>query len=308
MANETTSSTLSNQIAAAYDRVSNFALREVPVFVPFATKKAGSLTNPGTPVTFHIWTDLAAQTSALNEVTDVTPVQLGSSTVTVTPAEHGMTTVTTAKLRADTMLPTFNADQANIVAYNMALSVDNLARTALEGTTNEIIIDGTTEGALTAADKLTAASVRAQNAEIVSDNVLPIGSEYVWIAHPHVTYDLKSETGDGAWVAPKQYVDTAGIYNNEVGTFGGFRFIETNRASITADGGSGTVDTYRNYILGQEALAMAESIPVGMVPGPVTDYLKRLVPLGWYGYFGFDTFRDEAARVLVCASSIGANA
>lgn len=307
MANETTTSTLSDQIAAAYDRLSNFALREIPVFTPFATKKAGSLTNPGTPVTFHIWTDMAAQTSALNEVTDVTPVQLGSSTVTVTPAEQGMTTVTTAKLRADTMLPSFNADQANIVAYNMAISVDNLARTALEGTTNEIIIDGGTEAALTAADTLTAAKVREQDAELENDNVMPFGSNYVWIGHPHVLYDLKDETGDGAWISPHQYVDTSNIYNNEVGTFGNFRFISSNRASISADAGASAVDTYRSYLLGQEALAEAVSIPVGMVPGPVTDYLKRLVPLGWYGYFGFDTFRDEAARVLVSASSLGAN-
>ena len=88
MANETTTTTLSNQIAAAYDTTARFALRSIPVFDQFATVKAGSLTNPGTPVTFHIWTDLATQTSTLNEVTDVTPVQLGSSTVTVTPAER----------------------------------------------------------------------------------------------------------------------------------------------------------------------------------------------------------------------------
>ena len=303
----TQSSSLSDQIAAAYDTVSNFALREVPIFAPFATKKAGSLTNPGTPVTFHIWTDIAAQTSALNEVTDVTPIALGSTTTTVTPAEQGMTTVTTAKLRADTMLPSFNSDQANIVAYNMALSVDNLARTALGGTANVVTVDGGAINALTGTDILTADFVRQQDAELEAANVMPLGDGYVWIAHPHVLYDLKSETGDGAWVSPAQYVNTDRIWNNEVGKFAGFKFISTNRALLTADEGSTTTDTYRSYLLGQEALAEAVSIPVGMVPGPVIDYLKRLVPLGWYGYFGFDTFRDDAARVVVSASSIGAN-
>jgi N4-gp56 family major capsid protein len=307
MANETTSSTLSNQIAAAYDTTARFALRSVPVFDQFATVKAGSLTNPGTPVTFHIWTDLAAQTTALNEVTDVTPVQLGSSTKDVTPAEQGMTTVTTAKLRADTMLPAFNSDQANIVAYNMAISVDTLARTALEGSSNEVTVDGGAENALTAGDVFTADFVRQQHAELVDGNVMPIGDSYVMVIHPHVAYDLKSETGDGAWVAPSQYVNTEKIWNNEIGKFAGFKFLESNRASITADGGASAVDTYRAYALGQEALAKAVSIPVGIVPGPITDYLKRLVPLGWYGYFGYDTFRDEAARILVSASSIGAN-
>lgn len=308
MAGETTSSSLSNQIAAAYDTVSNFALREVPIFRPFATKKAGSLTNPGTPVTFHIWTDLAATTGTLNEVTDVTPVALGSSTVTVTPAERGMTTVRTAKLRADTMLPTFEADVANIVAFNMAISIDNFARDALEGSTNEVTVDGGAESALLATDILTADFVRRQHAIMTGDNVMPIGDGFVWIGHPHVLYDLKSETGDGAWVSPAQYVNTDKIYNNEIGKFAGFKFIETNRASISADAGDTNVDTYRSYALGQEALAEAVSIPVGLVPGPVTDYLKRLVPLGWYGYLGWDTFRDDAARIIVSASSIGDNA
>lgn len=307
MAGETSSSTLSAQIAAAYDTTARFALREVPIFDQFASVKAGSLTNPGTPVTFHVWTDLAVVTTALNEVTDVTPVQLGSATKTVTPKEQGMTTVTTAKLRTDTMLPAFNSDQANIVAFNMALTVDTLARMALDGTTEESYVGQATEAAITASNILTADVVRQEHANIVTANVMPFGSDYIWVAHPHAAYDLKSETGDGAWIGPAQYVNTEKVFNNEVGKFGGFKFIESTRALLTADAGASAVDTYRNYLIGQEALAKAVSIPVGIVPGPVIDYLKRLVPLGWYGYFGYDTFRDEAARVVISASSMGAN-
>lgn len=307
MAGETTTSSVSNQIAAAYDTVAWFALRSVPVFDQFSSVKAGSLTNPGTPVTFHIWTDLALQTSALNEVTDVTPVALASTTTTVTPVEQGMTTVTTAKVRADSMLPAFEPGRANLVAYNMARSLDKLAQTALEGSSNEITVDGGAESALTAADVVTADFFRQQQAELVNDNVMPLGDGYAAIIHPHVAYDLKSETGDGAWVSPTQYVNTEKIYNNEIGKFAGFKFIESNLALVTTDGGASTVDTYRTYMLGQEALAKAVSIAPGIVPGPITDYLKRLVPLGWYGYLGWDTFRDEAARIGVSASSIGAN-
>lgn len=71
MAGETTTSVLTNQIAAAYDVVAYMALRDIPVFDQFATVKGGNLTNAGTPVTFHKWTDIDEQTSALNEVTDV---------------------------------------------------------------------------------------------------------------------------------------------------------------------------------------------------------------------------------------------
>jgi len=307
VAGETTTTSLSNQIAASYDVVGNFALRSDLIFDQFATVKPGSVTNPGTPVTFHFWTDIAEQTSALNEVTDVTPVALASTTTTVTPVEQGMTTVTTAKLRADTMLPAFDADRANLVAYNMSKSVDTLARTAFEGTSNEDYVGQASEAAILATNIITADEVRQEHANIVTAEAMPLAGGYGWVIHPHVSYDLKSETGDGAWVAPAQYVNIQSIYTNEIGTFAGFRFIESTRAKLSADAGDTNVDTYRNYIIGQEALAKAVSIPVGIKPGPVTDYLSRLVPLGWYGYLGYDTFRDAAARVLVCASSMGAN-
>jgi len=307
VAGETTTTSLSNQIAAAFDTVGSFALREDLVFDQFATKKAGSLTNPGTPVTFHRWTDIAEQITALNEVTDVTPVALASTLLTVTPVEQGMTTVATAKLRADTMLPAFDADRANLVAYNMSKSVDTLARTAFEGTTKETYVGQVAEANIVATDVITADVVRQEWANMSTDNVMALAGGFGWVIHPHVAYDLKKETGDGAWVAPAQYVNTDKIYTNEVGTFAGFRFIESTRASLSADAGNLLVDTYRNYLIGQEALAKAVAIPVGIKPGPVTDYLSRLVPLGWYGYFGYDTFRDEAARVVVCASSMGAN-
>ena len=304
----TGTSVLTNQVDVAYDTMARFALRAIPVFDQFSTVKAGSLTNPGTPVTFHIWTDMATQTATLNEITDVTPVSLGSTTTTVTPAEKGMTTVTTAKLRADTMLPAFEADRANLVAYNLARSVDELARDALDGTTDETYVGQASEAAILSTNIITADEFRKKRAALKTDNVLPMaGGNYVAIIHPEVAYDLKSETGDGAWVAPHQYVDTANIYNDEIGTFAGFRVLESDLCTLTADGGSTTVDTYRTYFLGQEALAKAVSIPPSIVPGPITDYLKRLVPLGWYGYFGHDTFRDVAAKVLVSASSIGDN-
>ena len=307
MANETTTSVLSGQVQTGYDVAAKFALRSIPIFDQFATVKAGSLTNPGDVVSFTIWTDIATQTSALNEVTDVTPVALASSAVTVTPLEYGMTTVTTAKLRSDTLLPAFSSDQVNVVAYNMANSLDVVCRTVMEASGTERWIGQASEAAITATDILTADEVRTEHAAIVGANVMPFGSDYAWVIHPDVAYDLKSETGDGAWIAPSQYVNTEKIYNNEIGKFAGFKFIESTRALLSADAGASAVDTYHNYIFGAENTAKAVSIAPGLVQGPITDYLKRLVPLGWYGYLGYDTFRAEASRLVLCASSIGAN-
>jgi len=306
VAGETTTTSVTNQVQTGYDLAADFALRSIPIFDQFTTVKTAD-TNPGDSITFHRWTEIAEQTSALNEVTDVTPVALASTLLTVTPVEQGMTTVTTAKVRSDTMLPGFSADQVNLVAYNMATSLDTVCRLVMDASGTERWIGQTSEAAITATDILTADEVRQEHAAIVGANVMPFGADYVWVAAPAVTYDLKSETGDGAWIAPAQYVNTDKVYNNEVGKFAGFKFIESNRVTLTADGGAGTVDTYHNYIFGAENTAKAVSTPPKIVQGPVTDYLMRLVPLGWYAYLGYDTFRAEASRLVLCASSIGAN-
>ena len=298
--------TVNDQVQTGYNLVADFALQKIPIFDQFTTVKTAD-TNTGSGITFHRWADLAETVSAIDEVTDVTPVALVSSAFEVTGAEYGSTTVTTAKLRASTMLPGFSADQVTLVARTMAFSIDTLARTEMETSTQEEFVGQSAENALTATDILTADEVRQQHAGAVTANIIPLGSDYVWVIHPHVAYDLKSETGDGAFIAPAQYVNTDKIYNNEIGKFAGFKFVESNRARLGADAGASTVDSYTNYIFGQDGVAKAVWQAPGLVQGPVTDYLMRLVPLGWYAHLGYGIFRDEAMRLLLCASSMGAN-
>ncbi len=307
MSNETQVSSVSAQVQTGYDLAADFALRSFPIFDQFTTLKSAD-TNVGSSITFHRWTEVAEQTSPLNEISDVTPVTLAQSTLSVSPIEYGMTTVTTARLRAMTMLPGFTADQVNLVAYNMATSLDTVCRLVMDASGEERWVGQSSEAAITSSDILTADQVRQEFAAIEADNVLPFGQDYVWVIHPQVSYDLKSETGDGAWIAPAQYVNTDKVYNNEIGKFAGFKFVTSNRCTLTSNGGSGNVDTYHNYIFGQENTAKAVLIAPKLVQGPVIDYLLRLVPLGWYALQGWDTFRSEASRLVLCASSIGDNA
>ena len=306
MANETTTTSVTNQVQTGYNLVADFALRAIPIFDQFASVKTAD-TNEGDSITFHRWVELPDTVTPLDEVTDVTPVALSSSTFSVTPLEYGSTTVTTAKVRSDTMLPGFSSDQVKLVARTMASTVDTLARTATETSTQEEFIGQSSLAAITATDILTADEVRQQHANAVTAEIEQLGDSFIWVLHPHMSYDLKSETGDGAFIAPAQYVNTDKVYNNEIGKFAGFKFVETSRALLSADAGASNVDAYWNYIFGADAVAKAVSTAPGIVQGPVTDYLMRLHPLGWYGYFGYGIFRNEAMRLVIGASSMGAN-
>lgn len=312
MADVFTSTTrLSNQVLTAYDRNAYFALRDRAIWDQFADVKPGNVTSPGSAVRFNIWTDLAVATTALSETVDVDAVGLSDSTITVTPAEYGNAVLVTLKLRTDNFLIGFDPDVANILAENLVKSIDEIAAATIDATATGTLewVTGTADGDLVSTNVITADLVRRNRARLVKANVAPkSGNLFVAVIHPDVAYDLKGETGDGAWIAPHQYVDTAAVYNDEIGTFAGFKFVESNRADLDEDAGSaGTESVYTTYFFGQQAIAKAEPIAPHMVMGPVTDHLNRFRPLGWYAYLGYGEFRADALRKLRSCSSIGTN-
>ena len=78
MAGETQLSSLSvDQVA--FDRLAYFALRSELLFDQAADVQPVAQAMPGTGVTFTIFSDIAAATSTLNEVTDVTTFPVSPS-------------------------------------------------------------------------------------------------------------------------------------------------------------------------------------------------------------------------------------
>jgi N4-gp56 family major capsid protein len=136
--------------------------------------------------------------------------------------------------------------------------------------------------------------------------------------HPDVSYDFRSATDAAAWRTPANNVNPQGIYNGEIGTFEGVRFVESPRAPLFADasnnsGSAGNIDVYGTLIMGRQALAKGISLggeygaQPTMVYGTVTDLLQRFRPVGWKHFVGYAVFRQEALRRIESASSIGAN-
>ncbi len=301
---------LTNQVITAYNRSAFFALRAGLVFDQLFNVKPGNLTSPGSPVKWVKWTEMTAVTAALNEITDPDAVALADSLITVTPAEYGNVVKVSTQIRQNDFLLSFMPDISNLLNYNMVDSLDGLARTAANASGTAVTTDGGLATALTSTDIITADLIRQQAAALRKASAAPVaGNSFAAIIHPDVAYDLKSETGDGSWVVPSSYTDTGvnQIFNDEIGTFGGFRFMESPRALLAADGGATTTDIYTTYFVGANAYAKVDSISPHIVAGPVVDALMRTQPLGWYAYQGWGGFESAASRRLISASSIGAN-
>lgn len=318
MANETTTSSLSvDQIA--FDRLAYFALRSELLFDAAADVQPTQQAMPGSAVTFTIFNDIAAATSTLNEVTDVTPTAMSDSQVTVTLAEYGNAVITTAKLRGTAFLDV-DTVAANVVGYNAGISIDSVVRDVLAGGNNVIYGGGgsstpTGRTSVKAADIIEANDVRKVTAQLRSANVPTFDGLYMAYIHPDVAYDLRKETGAAAWRDPHVYQDTANIYNAEIGAFEGVRFIETPRAKVfenasDGSGSTGTIEVYCTHVMGRQALAKAYSAQDGngavprVVRGPVVDTLARLQPIGWYWLGGYGRFREASLRRIESASSL----
>jgi N4-gp56 family major capsid protein len=321
MAGETTTSSLSVD-QTAFDRIAYFALRSELLFDQAADVQPTAQSMPGSAVTFTIFSDLSAATSTLNEVTDVTPVALSDSQVTVTLAEYGNAVVTTAKLRGTSFLNVDTA-AANIVGYNAGDSIDQIVREVLAAGSNVVYATGgsTTPSARTSIqpeDTLAGDDIRKVVAQLRGANVATFNGSYLGYMHPDVSYDFRGANGAANFRDPHTYVDTANIYNGEIGQWESVRFIETPRAKVFSNasdgsGSTGTVDAYCTHVMGRQALAKAYSFTDGngatpkIVRGNVTDILMRLQPLGWYWLGGYGRFREASLRRIESASSIGTN-
>ena len=300
----------------AYDRMAYFDLRPELYFDAAADIKPSAQSMPGASVVWTIVHDLAIASSAINESTDVTPVAMSDSQVTVSLAEFGNAVNTTAKLRGEAFVE-IDPVVANAIGFNAGVSIDEVAKLILQAGTNVVYATGTgtlptSRATVTSTNTILAANIRYAKTFLRVNNVATFGGYYICYINPNVSYDLTSETGEQSWRAPHDYSQPGEIWQGEVGAFEGFRFIETPRAPLFAAAGSGSpqINVFGTLYLGRQSLAKAHSYVDGngplphVVPGPVTDFLRRFQPWGWYWLGNYGIFRQAALLRIESASSV----
>lgn len=305
----TGTSAMSNLVKAAYDRYVEFALRSQPMFRDLADKRPVQQAMPGSSVVFSLYQDLAAATTALTETVDPDAVALSNpNTVSVTLNEYGNVVLETKKL-SEFAFSDVDPAIANIIAYNMADSIDKLVVNTLI-TGSNVLYGGNATSTVTvdASDIISGSLIRKSVAKLRAANAVPRdGMLYAAYMHPEVSHDLRSETGALAFEDVRKFTEpnVGNILNGVTGVYGGAYVVETPRAYVATDGAS-SAKVYRTIIAGQQALAEATAVEPGVVIGPVVDKLMRQRPLGWYSLQGWAVYRDAALYRLETGSSIAA--
>jgi N4-gp56 family major capsid protein len=196
---------------------------------------------------------------------------------------------------------------ANIVAFNMADSIDKIVVDKLITGTNVLYSgDATSTVTVDAADTLGGAQIRKAVAKLRTAKAVPKdGMLYAAYVHPEAAHDLRSETGSLSFEDIRKFTDpnVSNLLSLSTGVYGGAYFIETPRAYVDTDGAS-SAKVYRTLICGQQALAEATAVEPGVVIGNVVDKLMRQRPIGWYSLQGWSLYRQAAMYRIESGSSI----
>ena len=300
--------TLGSQfVTKAYDLAVYPALRPELIFDQFATVRASNTTHRGGSVRFSFVDDIAEQVTPLLENIDVDSVTLSSKALTVSMREYGTAVTNTALIRGTSMIA-MDPLIAERVGYNAGLSIDTLARTALDATS--VTYDDGSTGSIgsigNTASGLSGDVLREGVALLRAAHVRPLrGGNYVAVISPYQAQQLMSETTDTGFRWMVGYAGgqgTAGnsIFMGEVGTYEGVRLVVNNH--LTNQG--------KGYLMGAEALAKAFSTAPGFGPNPktvvspVVDKLRRFASVGWYHLVGYSVFRTEALYHINTSASL----
>jgi N4-gp56 family major capsid protein len=233
-------------VQKAYDRLIEFELRSTPLLRSVADKKPARQAMPGSSIALQIYNDMAKATSVLSEEVDPSAVALETpDIVTITLNEYGNATLVSKKLG---LLSLADVDPAvaNIIAYNMADSIDDLAQTALLAGTNVLYGTAgastpTSTATVAAEDTISAADIRRAIAKLRSNKANGRKGSLYWCGiHPEVSHDLRAETGAASWRNPHEYQSNDAIWAGEIGQFEGAYFIESPRLYTAIDGADQT--------------------------------------------------------------------
>jgi len=240
----TDTSAISGLVQTAYDRYVEFALRSQPMIRAVADKKPVQQAMPGNSVVFSLYNDLSAATSTLGETTDPDAVALSNvDTVSVTLAEYGNAALVTRKLQLFS-LSDVDPAVADIIAFNMADSLDVVAQSALRQGTN-VIYGGTrtSTATITASDTVDSADIRKVVAKLRSNKAVPRSGSLYWVGiHPEVSHDLRAESGSIGWRDTHQHTDASlgNLFAGTIGTYEGAFFVENARMFSAKSGADQT--------------------------------------------------------------------
>ena len=207
----------------------------------------------GSSVQVEFLSDMGLATSAISEVTDITPTSLVDAVASITPTSRANALQVSEKLEIE-VFTDYNAKLAQRVGKNAMESIDAVARdAAVQGS---FVLRATARGSLDAGNTAHRASetdfleasgyLQAFKIPGFQD---PINGAAMWpaIMHPYVLHDILKEPSSVA-VGIAQYQNQDLYFNHELASLHGFRLVVSPWAKVFYGMGAANAGPYGSNI------------------------------------------------------------
>ena len=277
--------------------------------------------NGGKNIEFRKYDSLPKATTPLTEGVTPDGQTMNVSTVTAEVRQYGGWVPITDTLQL-TAIDNNIITATKIIASQAGRTLDTIVRDVLAGGTNVIyapkIGEGGAETAVTsratldATCQLTSDLIARAATQLKAMNADPIGTSFVGIIHPYVAYELRR---DPDWIDVHKYAQPDEIYNGEIGTLHGVRFVETSEAKIwKGTGCPAGLAVFSTLILGAHAYGSTEIEGGGLEHivkqlGYGDDPLNQRASVGWKAHKTAERLVEQyMVRIESCSARYSATA
>ena len=277
--------------------------------------------NGGKNIEFRKYDSLPKATTPLTEGVTPDGQTMNVSTVTAEVRQYGGWVPITDTLQL-TSIDNNILQATKIIASQAGRTLDTIVRDVLAGGTNVIyapkIGEGGAETAVTsratldATCQLTSDLIARAATQLKAMNADPIGTSFVGIIHPYVAYELRR---DPDWIDVHKYAQPDEIYNGEIGTLHGVRFVETSEAKIwKGTGCPADLAVFSTLILGAHAYGSTEIEGGGLEHivkqlGYGDDPLNQRASVGWKAHKTAERLVEQyMVRIESCSARYSATA
>ena len=277
--------------------------------------------NGGKNIEFRKYDSLPKATTPLTEGVTPDGQTMNVSTVTAEVKQYGGWVPITDTLQL-TAIDNNILQATKIIASQAGRTLDTIVRDVLVGGTNVIYAPKIGEGGaetpvtsratLDATCQLTSDLIARAATQLKAMNADPIGTSFVGIIHPYVAYDLRR---DPDWIDVHKYAQPDEIYNGEIGTLHGVRFVETSEAKIwKGTGCPAGLAVFSTLILGAHAYGSTEIEGGGLEHivkqlGYGDDPLNQRASVGWKAHKTAERLVEQyMVRIESCSARYSATA
>jgi len=240
----------------------------------------------GKTIQWNRYSPLPAATTPLTEGSNPSEVDLTAAQVTAALSEYG-NVIKISKLLKLTSIDKDATEKVEVLGQNMGETIDTLDREALfAGATVQLANGKAALTAIAASDTMSATEVRKAVRTLQVNKAMKYPDGYfIGKIGPWTEFDIK---GDTTWVNSATYSDVKKLYQGEVGSLYGVRFVNvTNQKSE-----SSTVTVYSNFIHGANAFAkydLSGDVPKLYIKVPdesdTSNPTDRYSTIGWAGSY-----------------------